>query len=241
MISLSSADLLTPARTSAWISSVDRRPRLVRQSGVVESCRSEQHPRWAMMVFVACLCATAGCARKDSTTVPPAPVRAEPTIEPLARPVGPAWESQTQDTLPASQPVPSDAPDPAPLKVDRSEPAGDTTAAVPSERDPVTLDPNKTPSAPPDATPAPFRLGQILSSDERRKYNETIDGDLKAAEQSLTLVLGRGNRQERNAQVRRVRAFITQAGEVRADDLPLARNLAARARLLAEDLARNER
>jgi hypothetical protein len=76
--------------------------------------------------------------------------------------------------------------------------------------------------------------------DERKKYNDTIDRDLKAAEQSLTLVLRRGNRQERNAQVRRVRAFITQAGEVRADDLPLARNLAARARLLAEDLARNE-
>ncbi|MDA1314206.1 MAG: hypothetical protein O2968_12775 [Acidobacteria bacterium] len=132
-------------------------------------------------------------------------------------------------------------PDPAPLKVDRSEPVDDNVGVVPTQDNPAVLDGSQPPSATPDAPPAPFRLGQILSVDERRKYNEMIDRDLNAAEQSLALVLSRANRQEQGAQVRRVRAFITQAGDVRADDLPLARNLADRARLLAEDLARNER
>jgi hypothetical protein len=64
-----------------------------------------------------------------------------------------------------------------------------------------------------------------------------IDRDLRAAEQSLAAALSRGNIREQATQVRRVRAFMTQVGEVRADDLPLARNLAGRARLLSEDLA----
>lgn len=238
MISLSSADLFT----AAWTSSVDRLSGLARQSEVAEPCRAEKHLRLAAMALaVVCLCAATGCGKKDSTTPPPAPIRAEPTIEPLARSPGPVWESQTQDTLPAAQPVPADALDPAPLRVERSEPAGGNTDIAPTGRNPAALDGNKPPSATPDAGPAPFRLGQILSAEERRKYNEMIDRDLRAAEQSLALVLSRGGLQERGAQVRRVRAFITQAGDVRADDLALARNLAARARLLAEDLAGNKR
>lgn len=238
MIPLSSADLVT----APWASSVDCLAGLAGPSEVAEPCRIEKHLRLAAIALaVVCLCAATGCGKKGSTTAPPAPIRAEPMIEPLARPPDPVWESQTQDTLPAAQPVPADALDPAPLKVERSEPVDDNTDIVPTERNPAALDGNKPPSAPPDAGPAPFRLGQILSAEERRKYNEMIDRDLNAAEQSLTLVLSRGSRQERGAQVRRIRAFITQAGDVRADDLALARNLAARARLLAEDLAGNKR
>ena len=77
----------------------------------------------------------------------------------------------------------------------------------------------------------------MLSDEERAQYNAMIDRDLAVAGRSLARVLDGGRLQERSAQVKRVRAFMRQAEDVRAEDLPLAKNLAGRARLLAEDLA----
>ncbi len=235
MLSLSSADLPTTASPS----SVDKRFGLARRYETSEPCPLRRQPRPFALALLLVSLGVTGCAKKETTTPPPTPIRAEPTIAPGSRPSGPVWESQTQDTLPAPQPIPADAAalDPPPLRIDRSEPPASDSGAAPTEHDPATAAGNQPPRPPADAGPAPFRLGQILSAEERRLYNEMIDRDLRAAEQSLAAALSRGNLQGRATQVRRVRAFMTQVGEVRTDDLPLARNLAGRARLLAEDLA----
>ena len=189
-------------------------------------------------LLIAGLVVAAGCGKQTTATPPPSPVRAQPSIEPIERPTEPVWESQTQVTLPAPQPVPAEAAsiDPPPLRIDRSEPPGnEQPGLLPDPAQPATG--RDVPGGAEPAAHTPFRLGQILSAEQRHLYNSMIDQDLRAAEQSLARLLRSGGLQERSTQVRRVRAFIAQAEEVRNDDLPLAQNLAGRARLLAEDLA----
>ena len=188
------------------------------------------------------LLVAAGCGKPTVVTPPAAPAApAEPTAESIERPTGPVWESQTQETLPAPQPIPAAAAplDLPPLRIDRTESPLDETAQPPLDVEQPAVGRGEVGGDEPPETGTPFRLGQILTDQERRTYNRMIDRDLVAAEESLARVLRGGGLQERSTQVRRVRAFITQAKEVRDDDLPLAQNLAGRARLLAQDLAGN--
>lgn len=181
----------------------------------------------------------AGCGNKSTAAPPPAPIAVEPPAEAAERPAGPAWEPQNQEKLPPPQAIPSEAVSDAspPLQVTRSEPTVEVEAGLPRESPPAPSQGVDTTTEPSVNSPAPFRLGVILSAEERAQYNKMIDRDLALAEKSLARVLSGGRLQERSAQVKRVRAFMRQAEEVRRDDLPLAKNLAGRARLLAEDLA----
>ena len=190
-------------------------------------------------LLLAAMITQAGCGRKTTAAPPPAPVAAEPTAAPPERPAGVAWEPQTQEKLPPPQPIPPEAitSEHIPLRVERSDQADEETSEPIADNEP-TADEQATTTPEPATNPrTPFRLGIILSFEERSEYNRMIDRDLAAAEESLSRVLKGGGLRERSAQIKRVRAFMRQAQEVRGEDLPLARNLAARARLLAEDLA----
>ena len=190
-------------------------------------------------LLLAAMITQAGCGRKTTAAPPPAPVAAEPAAGPPERPAGVAWEPQTQEKLPPPQPIPPEAitSEHIPLRVERSDQADEGTSNPIADNEP-TEDEQAATTPEPTANPrTPFRLGIILSSEERSEYNRMVDRDLAAAEESLSRVLNDGGLRERSAQIKRVRAFIRQAQEVRGEDLPLARNLAARARLLAEDLA----
>ncbi len=170
---------------------------------------------------------------------PPAPVAPEPAVEPPERPAGVAWELQTQENLPPPQPIPPEAlsSEHSPLRIERPEQTDEETTEAIADNEPTAEERAATPPEPATNPRTPFRLGIILSSEERSEYNRMIDRDLAAAEESLSRVLNGDGLRERSTQIKRVRAFMRQAEGVRGDDLPLARNLAARARLLAEDLA----
>ena len=164
-----------------------------------------------------------------------------PVPEPPRIPSAPVSEPQTVATLPPPQPIPPEAiPDvPPPLAVD--PPRQITELEAESEKVSEASRESVTPSEPvaPAPQPSGLRLGRILSPEERGEYNRSIDGSLVAAHRSLALVLQRGPNPEQTEEVKRVRAFIRQAEAARKQDLPLAENLAERAKLLAEDLARS--
>ena len=190
-------------------------------------------------LLLAAMIMQAGCGKKSTPAPPPAPVTAEPAIEPRERPAGVAWEPQTQEKLPPPQPIPKEAlsSEHSPLRIDRSEQPDEGTTEPIVDDEPTKHERTSTATEPAANPRTPFRLGIILSSEERSEYNRMIDRDLAAAEESLSRVLNGDGLRERGVQVKRVRAFMRQAEEVRGDDLPLARNLAGRARLLADDLA----
>ena len=190
-------------------------------------------------MLLAAMITQAGCGRKTTAAPPPAPVAAEPATGPPERPAGVAWEPQTQEKLPPPQPIPPEAitSEHIPLRVERPDQADEETSEPIADNEPTADEQAETTPEPAANPRTPFRLGIILSSEERSEYNRMIDRDLAAAEESLSRVLNGSGLRERSAQIKRVRAFMRQAQEVRGEDLPLARNLAARARLLAEDLA----
>jgi hypothetical protein len=84
-------------------------------------------------------------------------------------------------------------------------------------------------------------LGQILSSDQRRQFLQEIDEKIKAAQDRLDVISANSRKanDEQRTTIRRIQAFIQQAKEARGQDLTIAKQLADRAFLLAEDLARN--
>ena len=108
----------------------------------------------------------------------------------------------------------------------------------PTKRPPVAATP-KAPTVPPSTdSPAPTlpRLGQILTQDQEREYNRTIDESLGRVKAALARVEGkRLNRQQSDA-VSRIRSFQKQAEQARERDLVTAVNLARRVDLLAKDL-----
>jgi hypothetical protein len=125
----------------------------------------------------------------------------------------------------------------------------------PEERASSELEPTRplpTPSAPPvaseSATPpeAPVasvpQLGQIMSAAQRRQFNQLIDQAIARAQERLKVVGANTARltEEQHTTFKRIQAFIQQAEEKKkGQDLTVAKNLADRALLLAEDLAKN--
>ena len=120
-----------------------------------------------------------------------------------------------------------------------ARPPADTEDAQPAEVDDVGAGGGALAPRPP-ARPVP-RLGQVLSTQQRRELNETIDRSLDAAQRSVAAVVKHTLSVDQVNSVRRIRAFVRQARETREQDLALAKNLADRARLLAQDLERGLR
>ena len=182
------------------------------------------------------------CGGKDVAPPPPTPAVAAPLPEPPRVSSVPVSEPQTVAKLPPPQPIPPEAiPDgPAPLAVDPPRRAADLQTA---EEDVAVPSGASVPAAelvsPPSPTAGGLRLGRILTAEERESYNEAIDQSLAAAHRSMAVVLRHDPQPQQTEEVKRVRAFIRQAETARKEDLPLAKNLAERASLLAQDLARS--
>ena len=81
----------------------------------------------------------------------------------------------------------------------------------------------------------------MLTAQQRRELNQAVDRSLDAAQRSVAAVVRNTLSADQVNSVRRIRAFLRQAEETREQDLALAKNLAERARLLAQDLERGLR
>ena len=81
----------------------------------------------------------------------------------------------------------------------------------------------------------------MLTAQQRRELNQAVDRSLDAAQKSVAAVVRNTLSAGQVNSVRRIRAFLRQAEETREQDLALAKNLAERARLLAQDLERGLR
>lgn len=204
-------------------------------------------PTAAILLILAC--SSAGCALRNgsakNTPSQPAPSGAPPA-PPARVPHGPLSTPQTQVRLPPPQPIPEGAaPEPAPVAVE-SRPPEQPPAVRPRPERPVEVaQPAPQPAPPPPAqaeTPAPPpQLGPILSTSQRQAYNREIDQSILATRRLLDIVTSRQLSFDQSAEVRRIRAFLSQAAETREQDVAQARNLAQRARVLADDLERSTR
>ena len=81
----------------------------------------------------------------------------------------------------------------------------------------------------------------MLTAQQRRELNQAVDRSLDAAQRTVAAVVRNTLSADQVNSVRRIRAFLRQAEETREQDLALAKNLAERARLLAQDLERGLR
>jgi hypothetical protein len=189
-----------------------------------------------------------GCAKKRADAAPVAPPAPVPRIEPqLEPPPGPLSEPQTRAELPAPQAVPEGA---APL------PKGPFAYEAPEVAElPSNPQPKPAPARPPGGSPAPAaepvvepveptpvpQLGPLISDQQRIAFQREIDRNFELTQAALTTLMGRRLSADQAEGVRRIREFLRQAQELRATDVALARNIADRARLFAEDLVRNTR
>lgn len=186
------------------------------------------------------------CAGKHVVAAPTAaaPTATSAPPPPPPRPSGPISTPQTRAELPPAQPIPEGA---------AAEPAG-PFAGIPAGNppEPIVSEPAPSPTpvrqasveepSPPPADPAELpQLGSILSVEQRRDFNQEIDVGIETARRLLSTLPVRGLAEDQRAAIKRIRAFIRQAQESRDQDLALAKNLAVRARVLAEDLASSGR
>ena len=152
---------------------------------------------------------------QPAQTPPPAPLEPPPQLPPTG---------EVQEPIPLPD---TKLPPPAPVKK-RPSPAG---PRVPATSEPA-------PSAP--STPAP-QLRPMLTQAQRQELERTLRERIGRAQGILTSVTGRNlNRGQRELEGQ-IRTFIRQAEEARDTDLLRANNLAERAEVLAQDLARRLR
>lgn len=114
-----------------------------------------------------------------------------------------------------------------------------TPAAVPKPVAPPPAPTETTAEAPP-TTGVP-QLAPLLTQQQQQAYNAAVDAAIGRAQANLGRLGNRRLTEEQLATRDRVRAFIQQATEARATDLKVAKSLAERADLLADDLARSLR
>ena len=103
-------------------------------------------------------------------------------------------------------------------------------------RNPVAVNPPKPAPAPPtDPPPAP-RIGQLLSPDQVREYNRTIEESLERVKRMIVSLQKKNLTTDQTEILNRVRFFERQAEQLREQDLVEAVSLARRADVLAKDL-----
>ncbi|MGE5570062.1 MAG: hypothetical protein ACM3S5_13590 [Rhodospirillales bacterium] len=83
------------------------------------------------------------------------------------------------------------------------------------------------------------QLEQILTPEQQQAYNDEIDRNISRAQRTVSALNGRRLSGEQRTYLDRILTFLQQASEARKSDLFRARNLAERASLLADDLARS--
>jgi hypothetical protein len=125
------------------------------------------------------------------------------------------------------------APEPEKKAARPKKPAPPPAASAPA---PSVSAPAPAPAAADPATPAP-KLGDILTADEQKQYNASIDQSLAHAQTSLSQIEERHLTPAQADEVEQIASFIKQAQAARAADLTGAKSLAERAEVLAKDLA----
>ena len=184
------------------------------------------------------------CRNRQAAAAPTTPPPPAVIVGPMAPPPGMVSEPQNTAEIPDADPVPPDAaPERRGPLAGRVEPEATVAAPPPQPQrpaQPVASDERPVSDGTEATAPVP-RLGQLLTAEERQAYHRTIDSSIEAARRNLTIILGHTLRPDQAEAVRRIRAFINQAETARERDLALAKNLADRALLLAEDLARSFR
>lgn len=194
------------------------------------------------LVTLLVLPATACWFRKAKASTPAPIITSVPTETPKPPPTiqtPPPMEQQTGQipTLPqgASTPLPPPKPPPKPTR----------TVRRPSTPKPVAT--AQSGEAASEATPAPapdepvLQLAPLLTAEQQTAYNTAIDAALQRAEANLARLDPRRLKGSQRSNFQRVRLFIQQAQQTRSSDLAVAKSLAERADLLAQDLARNFR
>jgi hypothetical protein len=108
---------------------------------------------------------------------------------------------------------------------------------VPSSRPPVSPPPKPAATAPrPDPQPPP-RLGQILSPEQTREYNRTLEESLDRVRKVLAVLTKKNLSADQAEILNRIQVFQKQAEDARVErDLVKAVSLARRADVLAKDL-----
>jgi hypothetical protein len=119
---------------------------------------------------------------------------------------------------------------PAPRPPRRARAKETAEVPVPAQHETATA------TTPPAQVP---QLEQILTSDQQQAYNDEIDRNISRAQRTVTSLNGRRLSAEQQTYLDRIRTFLQQASEARKSDLFRARNLAERASVLADDLAKS--
>jgi hypothetical protein len=170
--------------------------------------------------------------RQVAVPVPQPPASSQPSAaQPAATP------SQTPTAQPGAT---TDNAQESPYQVNKPAqpaPAAARKSARPAA--PASTSPQAAaPSTPSTAAPAqPPQLGDIVTPDQQRQFNAAIDQSLARAQASLASVANRELTKDQQGLVEQIRNIMQQAQTSRNSDLPGAKSLAARAEVLAKDLA----
>lgn len=202
------------------------------------------YPRVLRGAFVAVflLPATACWFKKPKASTPPPIITSVPTETPKQPPTIPSPPPMEQQT----GQIPS-LPQGASPTVQPPKPPTKPTRTVRRPSTPKPVATAQSSEAPAETTPAPapeepvLQLAPLLTAEQQTAYNTAIDAALQRAEANLARLDPRRLKGSQRSNFQRVRLFIQQAQQTRASDLAVAKSLADRADLLAQDLARNFR
>ena len=190
--------------------------------------------RVATAVLLILLPAATSCRwfRKPKPVPRPAqiPVQTEPAKPappaPLEPPPGIPTAEPEAAGIPGAEPQPLPPP---PAEKKRPSPAGPRVPA-----------PSTEPAAAPPAAPAP-QLRPMLTTAQRQELERSINERFSRTKGILASIGARSLNGELGDLVRQIRTFMAQAEEARRTDLLRANNLAERAEVLAQDLAKRLR
>ncbi|MEJ5368660.1 MAG: hypothetical protein WHT08_10100 [Bryobacteraceae bacterium] len=192
-------------------------------------------PRNVAALLLAAALLAGGCRarRAPAPAVPARPLRVftpppplVPALVLLEEPAVP----ETKDAVSVLPPPPSSFrgfPPPPPVRRRPAPPPAKPEAGEPAQPEP--------PAAP------EIRLGEVLPADVARQLERQLAANTAAARGVLERIRGRRLTREQADLAARIRAFLQQAGQMRARDLAAAAELSRRAALLAQELERNLR
>jgi len=191
--------------------------------------------RFQVSLALLLLGVSSSCERRQvSVPVPPAPAPAPPQPAPQVRAPAAAASSAPSSKGASTQTQESNR-----YQVDRPPQAEKKAARSPAPSTPAPSAPAPAPTVPagPVApTPAP-KLGDVLTADQEKQYNASIDESLAHAQASLNSIGRRQLNRDQQADADQIKSFMQQALAARASDLAGAKSLAERAEVLARDFA----
>jgi hypothetical protein len=184
----------------------------------------------AMAAIFAPGCAVLRGRTSRAPAVPPREFKLPPEVvarpNPLPEPPAFAPEPVEISQLPAAPEMHLPDPPARPRRRVPAHPAGEQTVA-------------SAPEPPPAAAPQLPQLGQILTPEQQQNYNAAIEKNLDRARRTVAALARRRLSGNQAVYLERINSFILESAEARKTDLVRAANLAERAAVLSDDLARS--